>query len=226
MAIYTISDLHLSFSTPAKPMDVFGDKWENHAEKIKDDWLKKVKENDKVIIAGDLSWATYLEDSKADFDFLNSLPGEKYILKGNHDFWWTTLKKMDEFMVKNGYTNIHFVYNNAYDVGEYVIAGTRYWSYDEDTVDNEKIYNREISRAKLSLDCAKKIAQDTNKKIIFMTHYPPDSRIIDALSGYNIDIWLYGHIHTKYEEGIVNIDNIRTELTSCDYLDFELKEIE
>ena len=223
VAIYAISDLHLSFSNKDKPMSVFGEKWQGYEEKIKKDWLAKVKEDDVVILSGDLSWATYLEEAKEDFDFINSLPGKKYILKGNHDYWWTTTKKMNEFLMKNGYSNIFFIYNNAYDLGEYVLAGTRYWDYDEETEDNDKIFNREILRAKLSLDAARNLAPD--KPIIFTTHYPPNDRIIKAFSEYNISIWLYGHLHTKYEENMVDISGIQTYLTSCDYLDFKLLEV-
>ena len=224
MAIYAISDLHLSFSNKDKPMSVFGDKWEGYEEKIKKDWLKKVKPEDTIILSGDLSWATYIDEAKEDFEFVNFLPGNKIILKGNHDYWWTTTKKMNEFVKSNGYKNMNFLYNNAYDLGEYVLAGTRYWDYDEETEDNEKIFNREILRAKLSLDEAKRIAPE--KPIIFTTHYPPDNRIINALSDYNIAIWIYGHIHTKYEESMVDITGIKTYLTSCDYLNFELQKID
>ena len=224
MAIYAISDLHLSFSNKDKPMSVFGDKWEDYEEKIKKDWLEKVKPEDTVILSGDLSWATYIDESKEDFEFVNSLPGNKIILKGNHDYWWTTTKKMNEFVQKNGFENIEFLYNNAYDMGVYVLAGTRYWDYDEETEDNDKIFNREILRAKLSLDEAKRIAPE--KPIFFTTHYPPDHKIIKALSEYNISIWIYGHIHTKYEENIVDITGIKTFLTSCDYLDFKLLKID
>lgn len=219
MAIYAISDLHLSFGTPAKEMDVFGDKWKNHEEKVKEDWLSKVKPEDTVILSGDFSWATYLEESLKDFEFLNTLPGKKYLLKGNHDYWWNTVKKMDEFVKKHEFHDIHFLYNNAYEVENYLLAGTRYWGYDEETEDNEKIFDREIIRAKLSLEAAK--ALNPNKPIIFTTHYPPDDRLIQALSEYPIKIWLYGHIHTKYEENLVEIPGIQTFLTSCDYLDFQ-----
>ncbi len=224
MAIYAISDLHLSFSNKDKPMSVFGDKWEGYEEKIKKDWLENVKPEDVIILSGDLSWATYIDESREDFEFVNELPGKKIILKGNHDYWWTTTKKMNEFVQKNGFENIEFLYNNAYDLGEYVLAGTRYWDYDEETEDNDKIFNREILRAKLSLDEAKRIAPE--KPIIFTTHYPPDHKIIKALSEYNISIWIYGHIHTKYEENIVDITGIKTFLTSCDYLDFKLLKID
>ena len=223
MAIYAISDLHLAFGAPEKNMNVFGIKWQEYEEKIKKNWLENVKDEDVVIMSGDFSWATYIEDSKKDFDFLNSLPGKKYLLKGNHDYWWTTIKKMNDFIDQNKYENIYFLYNNAYDIGNYVLTGTRYWGYDEDTEDNEKIFNREILRAKLSLDEAKVLYPE--KPIIFTTHYPPDEKIIDALKEYNIKIWIYGHIHTNYEESLVEIPGIETYLTSCDYLNFNMLEI-
>lgn len=223
MAIYAISDLHLAFSAPEKTMTVFGTRWQEYEEKIRKNWLSKVTTDDIVILSGDFSWATYIEESKSDFDFLNSLPGHKYLLKGNHDYWWTTLKSMNEFIQANNYSNIDFIYNNAFDIGKYVLAGTRYWGYDEEAENNEKIFNREILRAKLSLEEAKKIAPE--KPIIFTTHYPPDSRIIEALKEYNIKVWLYGHIHTNYEESLVEIPEIETYLTSSDYLNFKMIEI-
>ncbi len=221
--IYAISDLHLSLGVKDKPMNIFGDKWDNYEEKIKEDWLNKVTPNDTVIISGDFSWATYLEEAVEDFRFINELPGKKYILKGNHDYWWTTVKKMNEFINLNGFKNIFFLHSNAYDVGDFILAGTRYWDYDDEMLDNEKIFNRELIRAEISLNLAKEI--DTEKKIIFMTHYPPDEKIAELAKKYNIKIWIYGHIHSNYEENIVNVDGVDTYLTTCDYLDFKLKKI-
>ena len=111
MSIYTIGDLHLSFSVD-KPMDVFGIAWENHAERIKENWIKRVKSEDTVILLGDFSWATYLEETYKDFDFLNNLPGRKILSKGNHDYWWTTLTKMKKYLFENNMNNIDFLYNN------------------------------------------------------------------------------------------------------------------
>ena len=113
MSIYVIADLHLSFSQN-KPMDIFGDNWENHDEKIKKNWIKKVKADDYVILPGDFSWATYIEDTKLDFSYLNYLPGKKILLKGNHDYWWTTLASMRKFVKENEFENIDFLYNNSY----------------------------------------------------------------------------------------------------------------
>lgn len=218
MAIYAISDLHLSFGIESKPMDIFGSHWTNYIEKIKKNWNQMIKEDDIVLMAGDFSWATYLEESKADFEFLESLSGKKVILKGNHDYWWTTLKKMNEFLEENNFKSIMFLYNNAIDVGKYMVTGTRYWSHEEN-LDNEKIFNRECERAKISLKAAQNL--ESSKPIIFMTHYPPDERIIKSVEEFNIKHWIYGHIHSNYEENLVLVNNIKTHLTSCDYLNFK-----
>lgn len=224
MKIYAISDLHLSFGTD-KPMNVFGDKWNDYENKIKENWLSKVKDDDLVVLAGDLSWATYLNESKPDFDFINKLPGKKLILKGNHDYWWETVTKMNRFLEENDYKNIYFLYNNFYETDEYMICGTRYWSYEEN-MENEKIYSRELERLNLSIKYANK-NNPTNKPIIIVTHYPPDERIISTVSEWNVNVkkWIYGHIHSNYEEMLVNIPNIDSCLTSCDYLNFDLLEI-
>ena len=153
MKIYTISDLHLSFGTD-KPMNIFGKKWDHYEEKIEQNWRSKVKEEDVVILAGDFSWAMYLDEAIQDFAYLDRLPGKKIMLKGNHDYWWETLSKLNQFVEANGFHNIHFLYNNFYDVGDFVICGAKYWQYEEGQ-DNDKIFNRELQRAKLSLEAAK-----------------------------------------------------------------------
>ena len=150
MALYTIGDLHLSFKVN-KPMGIFGDNWDNHEEKIKDNWIRKVKEEDTVMIPGDFSWATYLEDSIPDFEFLNSLPGKKLLSKGNHDYWWTTVTSMRKFLKETNFENIDFVYNNSYLVEEKVIVATRGWVNSFKQEDNYKILKRERDRLELSL---------------------------------------------------------------------------
>lgn len=230
MAIYVISDLHLSFGVN-KPMDIFGDKWKGYEEKIKKDWLEKVKEDDYVIMAGDFSWATYLEEAIEDFKFLNELPGKKIILKGNHDYWWETVTKMNKFLKENKFENIYFLYNNCIETDEYLICGTRYWT-EEEGQPNDKIFNREIQRAKISLNEAVQINKEIietdygkNKEIIMVTHYPPDNLLLNAIKEYDIKIWIYAHIHSNYEASMVQIDGIESYLTSCDYLDFKLMKI-
>lgn len=224
MAIYALSDLHLSLGVKDKPMNVFGDKWNDYEEKIKNNWNKEITEDDTIIIAGDVSWAMHLEDSLEDFKYIASLKGKKIILKGNHDYWWSTLNKLNEFMQKNELENIDFLHNNCYLVEDYVICGTRYWSYDEETNDNKKILDRELARAKISLDMARN--NYPQKEIIFVTHYPPNENIIDLVKSYNVKLWVYGHIHSKYEENLVKIANVKTYLTSADYLEFKPVKLE
>ncbi len=226
MSTFVISDLHLSFGVN-KPMNVFGDKWNNYEEKIKKDWISKVSENDFVVLAGDISWATYLEEALEDFKWIDSLPGTKIILKGNHDYWWETVTKMNRFLEQNDIKTIKFLNNNCYETDEYFICGTRYWSSEED-VDNEKIFNREIERAKLSLESASMIIKEDpskNKPVIMCTHYPPDERLLEALKDYDIKMWIYAHIHSNYEEHLANTGDVPSYLTSCDFMDFKLLKI-
>ena len=154
MSIYVIADLHLSFNNN-KPMNIFGENWNNHEEKIKKNWLEKVKPEDTVILPGDFSWATYLEDTKLDFKYLNELPGKKILLKGNHDYWWTTLKSMRNFLKDNEFENIDFLYNNSYLVEDKILVVTRGWSLQE-TEECKKMINRENERLKLSIEDALK----------------------------------------------------------------------
>ena len=128
MSIYVIGDLHLSFGED-KPMDIFGTDWENHTEKLKKDWEEKVTNNDTVILAGDFSWATYIEDTYSDFEYINNLPGRKILLKGNHDYWWTTVTAMKRYLEENNIKNIEFLYNNSYEIENKIIVGTRGWNF-------------------------------------------------------------------------------------------------
>lgn len=121
MSIYAIADLHLSFQNP-KPMDIFGNNWKDHEEKIKKDWMEKVKEEDTVLIPGDFSWAMTMDEAYKDFEYLNSLPGKKIMLKGNHDYFWNSLKKLNEFVKTNNFENIDFLYNNSYEVEGKIIC--------------------------------------------------------------------------------------------------------
>lgn len=151
MAIYTIGDLHLSFKKQ-KPMNIFGNNWTNHEEKIKKDWISKVKPEDTVIHLGDFSWAMKLEDTKPDFEYLNSLPGKKIMIKGNHEYWWTTINKMKEFLYENNFQNIDFIQNNSIEVENKIICGTRGWTLiNPDTENSKKILDREKIRLELSI---------------------------------------------------------------------------
>lgn len=217
MEIYAISDLHLSYGVD-KPMNIFGTHWENYEEKIKQSWENTVKEEDYVIIAGDLSWAINLKEAEKDFEFLDKLPGKKIILKGNHDYWWETVTKMRKFLKEKEYNSIMFLHNNCIETDKYLICGTRYWGNEEES--NEKIINRECERLKISLENAKQTNE--NKPIIAVTHYPPDDRIIEIAQKYNVKKWVYGHIHSNYENSIIRNNDIEMYLTSCDYLNFKL----
>lgn len=228
MAIYSISDLHLSFGNN-KPMDIFGVNWENHEEKIKEDWLKKITNNDLVLLPGDFSWAMYLKDTYQDFEYLNNLPGKKLLLKGNHDYWWTTLKKMREYLEKNNFKNIDFIYNNSYLFDNKIIVGTRGWQA-EDNSEDKRIIKREIIRLELSIkDGIKKYGED--KEIIVCMHYPPFNKyneksmsFLEVMKKYNIKTCLYGHLHGDVgKQG--KIEGIDFKLVSCDQVDFKIQKI-
>lgn len=233
MSIYIIGDLHLSFSVD-KPMDIFGNNWENHAEKIKSNWLKKVKEEDTVILPGDFSWATYLEETYEDFKFLNTLPGKKIMSKGNHDYWWSTLTSMNKFLAENEFKNIGFLYNNSYLVENKIIVGTRGWINSWRSQENYKILKRENDRLILSIEDGLK-KYGTDKEIIAFIHYPPfyketvpeEIDFIKTLNKYNIKKCYYAHLHGDSHieaiEGVVN--GIEVKLVSSDYLKFDLLKI-
>lgn len=234
MSIYTIGDLHLSFKEN-KPMDIFGDNWENHEEKIKEDWIKKVKEEDLVVLPGDFSWAMYLSRTDEDFRYLNQLPGKKLLLKGNHDYWWTTLKSMRNFIEENNFENIDFIYNNSYEYEDTVIIGTRGWSLTDDSED-KKMIKREAIRLELSIqDALNKYGDD--KEIMAFMHYPPISRtnldkneaneFIRIMQKYDIKQCYYGHLHgNSIEEAIEGKHfGIEFKLVSADGLDFKLLKI-
>ena len=229
MSIYAISDLHLSFSTN-KPMDIFGDNWENHSDKIKENWLKTVRENDTVLLAGDFSWGMTFEEAKPDFEYLNKLPGRKILLKGNHDYWWGTANKIKRFLSTNKFNNIDILYNNSYLVEDKIICGTRGWTIVNNTEEDEKILKRELLRLEMSLkDGTQKYGED--KEIIVCMHYPPTNEILKENSEfmkimkiYNVSKCVYGHLHGEsHKEAIQgNIGGNLVQLVSCDYTEFKL----
>ena len=233
MSIYVIGDLHLSLKHP-KPMDIFGANWENHDIKIKQDWLSQVKENDLVVLPGDFSWETYLNETDVDFDFINKLPGKKLLLKGNHDYWWTTLNSMRNYLKENNFFNIDFIYNNSYEYNDFLIAGTRGWSVKEEG--NEKMLNRECIRLELSLQDAVK-NYGSEKEIIVFMHYPPitnqdleqnkENDFITIMKKYNVKKCYYGHLHANSINDAVegNYFGIDFKLVSSDGLNFKLLKI-
>lgn len=230
MAIYAIGDLHLSFSSD-KPMNKFGLKWEKHYEKIKKNWLKKVNEDDLVLLLGDNSWAMKIEEARKDMEFIDSLPGHKVMIKGNHDYWWETISKNKKIFSD---LNIDYIQNNSINFQGVAICGTRGWICPNETSftqEDEKIYNREVNRLELSLKSADKNA----KEIIVMMHYPPmnsikeESGFTKVLNKYNVKNVLYGHLHG--EDAFIQgpkglIKGINYSLVSCDYLDFDLAKVD
>ena len=235
MSIWTIADLHLSFCVD-KPMNIFGENWDNYEEKIKQDWINKVKEEDTVVLGGEFSWGNYLEETIADFKFINDLPGTKILLKGNHDYWWQTIKSMDKFLKENSFENICFLHNNSYFVDNKIIVGTRGWNFDFNDSDFERIYERESIRLELSIkDGIQKYGED--KEIICFLHYPPitknmiengiKSKYLELLNKYSISRLYYGHLHgASLKEAVEgNIDGVELKLVSSDYLKFELLKV-
>ena len=227
MAIYVIADLHLSFSQD-KPMSIFGENWEGHSEKIKNNWISKVKPEDTVVLPGDFSWAMYLQDTYKYFEYLNSLPVKKLLLKGNHDYWWTTVTNMRNFLEENKFKNIDFIYNNSYLVENKILTGTRGWNL-LDTENSSKMIKRESIRLQLAIeDGIKKYGDD--KEIIVFMHYPPISNtnkksdFLKILKQYDIKRCYYGHLHGKSHQDAVEgiVDGIEFKLISADYLNFDV----
>ncbi len=218
MALFGISDLHLSFDKD-KPMDIFRG-WENYTSRLEENWKKTVKEDDTVVLPGDFSWALKLEETKPDFLFLESLPGKKILLKGNHDLWWSTAKKIKEFFEKENIKTVDILFNNCHEIGEYAICGTRGWI--KENKEEEKIVLREAARLETSISMALKLGK---KPIVFL-HYPPvfatgvSTEIIKVLKKYSITTVYHGHIHGSGRNFIQNYDGISFVLLSCDSLDF------
>lgn len=158
MSLYAIADLHLSLGTD-KPMDVFSG-WSDYVPRLKKNWESLVTDDDTVVIAGDISWAMKLEECSEDFSFINALPGKKIFLKGNHDYWWQTKTKIDDYLLRNGFDTISILFNNAFLIDGAAVCGTRGWYYDKDGEHDEKIINREIGRLRLSYNAARTLADN------------------------------------------------------------------
>lgn len=219
MSIFAISDLHLSLSSD-KPMDIFKG-WENYQDRIAANWKRLIKPSDTVVLPGDFSWGLKLEDTIKDFEFLESLPGKKILLKGNHDLWWQTMKKMEKFLKENNFNSISLIFNNCIETEGYAIAGTRGWFFDEGT--SKKVLLREAGR----LDASLKAAEKTGLPILTFLHYPPAyngqkcDEILDVLKAHNIDMVYYGHIHGQgFHNADKECDGIKLKLISCDCIDF------
>lgn len=223
MAVYAIADLHLSFGTD-KPMDVFSG-WTNYTERIRNNWQKLIGENDTVVIAGDVSWAMKLSETDADFRFIDSLNGHKIILKGNHDYWWSTKAKMDKYIAEKGFDSISILHNNYYLADGTALCGSRGWFYDAEADADMLILNREVGRLRMSIEPA---LRDGYDPVVFL-HYPPIynntecGEILDVLKEYSIKKCFYGHIHggnAAKKAFIGEKYGINFKLIACDYLGF------
>jgi predicted phosphohydrolase len=245
MAVYALSDPHLSFGVPQKSMDVFGPLWENYTEKIEANWRKIVQPDDLVLVPGDISWATHFEDALVDLRWIDALPGTKLMIRGNHDYWWSSPKKMREALPPS----IHFIQNNAFNWKDLTIGGARLWDteefgfgefttyqenprerkktseeYEQQKEQDRKIFERELQRLELSL----KELDPTAKTRIALTHYPPigadlkPSRASQILENYKIQICIFGHLHniTTTRPLFGTARGIRYLFTSCDFLNF------
>lgn len=223
MALYAIGDPHLSLGTD-KPMDVFGEVWKNHVDKLREGF-REVEPEDTVVLCGDLSWGMSLEQSERDFAFLNELPGKKLLLKGNHDYWWTTAAKMERFFAEKGFTTFRLLHNNCCFYGDTALCGTRGWFFEE--TGDQKVFNRELIRLEASLKAA-----GEREKLCFL-HYPPCyqgyacKEIMELLERYQVQACYYGHLHGGSHRLAVEgkYGAVEYHLVSADYLDFRPKKI-
>ncbi|MBQ7740143.1 MAG: metallophosphoesterase [Eubacterium sp.] len=220
MSVFAIADTHLSLGTN-KPMDTFTG-WSDYVQRLEKNWNSIVKENDTVVIAGDISWAMNFDELLPDLRFIESLNGKKIISKGNHDYWWNTMAKMNKLLEDGDFKTISFLFNNSFSVEGISICGSRGWMFETEEEHDEKVLKREVARIKMSLDSA-----ENDEKIVFL-HYPPITtqtkceEILDLLSEYKIKKCFYGHLHASAARLAVdeNVDGIDFKLISADRLKF------
>ena len=222
MSVFVIADLHLSLGTD-KPMDVFRG-WQDYVQRLEKNWRALVQPDDTVVLAGDISWAMKLEETTEDFSFLQRLPGRKWIIKGNHDYWWTTRRKMDRYLQQNGLTTIGFIHNDAVAADGLALCGTRGWLLEAGGEADVKVLQREVGRLRTSLEAGRK----TGLPPVVFLHYPPVygnsvcRQIIDLLHEYGVRRCFYGHLHgpaaTKAFCGVY--EGINMQLIACDRLLF------
>lgn len=242
MAIWAIGDLHLSFGVRDKKMDVFGTQWKDHPEKIRSHWLEKINDEDLILLPGDISWAMRPEEAKPDLNWIHLLPGTKVMIRGNHDYWWSSLKKIEQILPPS----IHVIQNNHFSWKNVHVGGSRMWDSSEyqfgnfihyienprenllaevdNQKENEKIFERELGRLEYSL---KQFPKDSSLRIA-MTHYPPisadlqSSRVSQILEKYGVSTCIFGHLHNIKDHALPfgNKNGVQYFLTSADYLDF------
>jgi predicted phosphohydrolase len=229
MSLYVIADLHLALGEPEKTMDIFGG-WRGYADRLKENWTRLVRPEDTVVLPGDVCWAMDVRDTAADFAFLESLPGTKLLGKGNHDFWWTTMRKMQSTVESFGFTTLRFLFNNAYRVGEFAVCGTRGWFFDaQEAEDNAKVIAREAQRLKTSIEAALSLG---GAPVAFL-HYPAvmDDNVCEpilrVLKEYGIKRCYFGHIHGDRSGRFADYtaEGVRFSLVSSDSLDFTPKKV-
>ena len=222
MSIFAIGDTHLSLGAD-KPMDVFPG-WSNYLERLEKNWRAVVGEDDTVVIPGDVSWAMSLEGAAPDLAFLHALPGTKLLMKGNHDYWWNTAKKMNAFLEANGFSSLKILFNNAFRVGDFTVCGTRGWFYDAEDDKDKKVLLREQGRLRLSLAAAKQLG---GEPLVFL-HYPPVTlsqecaELMEVLREQGVTRCFYGHLHGPARRFALLGDytGIRFSLVSADHLGF------
>jgi len=222
MSLYAIGDLHLSLGAD-KPMDIFGGNWENYVEKIAAGF-SRLEASDTTVLCGDITWGMTLEACLPDFQFIQRLPGRKIILKGNHDYWWSTVSKARQFFEKHGLTSIEILHNNCCFYEQTALCGTRGWFYEEEAGGghDRKILSRELMRLEASLKAA-----GDRERLCFL-HYPPRFRayicreVVALLEQYDVKRCYYGHIHDQGHRFAVQgfVDGIEYRMVSGDYLDF------
>ncbi len=235
MALYVLSDPHLSGRNAGKSMEAFGPRWRDYVSRMEKNWRALVTDEDTVVLPGDISWAMTLEEAAPDFAFLDALPGTKLLGKGNHDFYWTTAAKMYRFLEENGWSSLRFLYNNAYLVGKIAVCGTRGWFNDQrlqntvGEVDYQKIVNRETLRLRMTLDAGRKLraADDSAPELVPFLHFPPlwaDFRceeFMTVLREYGVRRCYFGHIHSgNLSTRPLVADGIQFTLCTADHLNF------
>jgi len=230
MRVFAIGDLHLSGFSP-KPMNIFGEHWSGHWDNVKESWSELAADDDIVLLPGDLSWAMKLIEAKVDIDAVCAMPGKKVLIKGNHDYWWSSLGQVEAMLTNHTY----IIQNNSITFGDYVFAGSRGWTcpgyngFDE-AVD-KKLYLREAGRLEMSLKHAKKTAPD--KELVCMIHFPPtdakgtNTLFTDLFEKYGATKVVYGHLHSVNGNNVLegNLRRVEYSLVSCDYTDFKLVQI-
>ena len=234
MALFTMADLHLSVSTNKK-MDVFGSRWQGYTDKIVKNWRQVVTDTDTVVVGGDISWGMNFKEAQQDFELLNSLPGKKLLLKGNHDFWWDTATKCHKFFKENAWDTLELLFNNAFVVEDFIVCGTRGWFLEKEQqltvgeVDYEKISNRELLRLRATLNAARQlqVGEHADKEILVFLHFPPvwgefySHKMLEEMRAFGVKRCYFGHIHGNYTASPkTTVEGLSLHLVSSDFLNF------